>query len=323
MSTPTTATAALPHAHYHSRFNNPPYHQGHSSATTTTTTYRTTASLLPAAAANSFAAAPPSQNPARPLSYYHHHQPAAHAGYTSSVTDGVAHSAALQPPHAHAHAHDHHYGHHDAAAEPPRFDDIMPSTPSSAVVPAQGRSAAAAKDQPSRKRRRSREPDWNSFYRNGLPKEIIVIDDTPEPEANTGRRITAGGANVAAESASAKKRRRDDPVGYHVQYLGGNASHTNTPLNTTPNGSTRSSDRTNSALNTTAPTSLSSNSQYDDLAAPLKRKRTTRQQAANEAKRRDVDGLGGAFMAYKPPPFPPKKSAEVPVKVIPDVSPRH
>ncbi|EGR48707.1 uncharacterized protein TRIREDRAFT_27025, partial [Trichoderma reesei QM6a] len=182
-----------------------------------------------------------------------------------------------------------------------------------------------------RKRRRSREPDWNTFYRNGLPKEIIVIDDTPEPEANTGRKIANGTAVVpdsaatAAAQSSAKKRRRDDqPLGYHVQYVGGShtASHTNTPRpNTTPGGSTLSSDRTNSALNTTAPTSLSSNSQYDELAAPLKRKRTTRQQVANEAKRRDVDGLGGAFMAYKPPPFPPKKSAEVPVRVVNDVSP--
>jgi dual-specificity kinase len=193
----------------------------------------------------------------------------------------------------------------------------MANNSNSAVVAAAGR--PAAEDQPSRKRRRSREPDWNNFYRNGLPKEIIVIDDTPEPEANTGRKMTNAN-NTVADSAntSAKKRRRDEP-GYHVQYLAG--SHTNTPLpNTTPIGSTLSSDRTNSALNTTAPTSLSSNSQYDELVAPLKRKRTTRQQAANEAKRRDVDGLGGAFMAYKPPPFPPKKSAEVPVKLIHDVS---
>jgi dual-specificity kinase len=207
------------------------------------------------------------------------------------------------------------------------------STTASGAVPAPARTAAED-HQPSsssRKRRRSREPDWNTFYRNGLPKEIIVIDDTPEPEANTGRKIANGTAVVpdsaatAAAQSSAKKRRRDDqPLGYHVQYVGGShtASHTNTPRpNTTPGGSTLSSDRTNSALNTTAPTSLSSNSQYDELAAPLKRKRTTRQQVANEAKRRDVDGLGGAFMAYKPPPFPPKKSAEVPVRVVNDVSP--
>ncbi|PTB66295.1 serine threonine protein kinase CMGC group [Trichoderma citrinoviride] len=227
--------------------------------------------------------------------------------------------------------------HHDAdSSATARLDDsytsAMPASTNNAsgVVPAPARTAAEDQQQPSssRKRRRSREPDWNTFYRNGLPKEIIVIDDTPEPEANTSRRIANGNAVVpdsaatAAAQSSAKKRRRDDqPLGYHVQYVNGShtASHTNTPRpNTTPGGSTLSSDRTNSALNTTAPTSLSSNSQYDELAAPLKRKRTTRQQVANEAKRRDVDGLGGAFMAYKPPPFPPKKSAEVPVRVVND-----
>lgn len=282
--------------------------------------------MLPATAAVDHQ--PALQNPARPPSYYHHHQPAANAGY--SLTDGVAQNSQSAPrPPLHGH-----YSLHDAdSSATARFDDgytsaMTNTTNNSGTVPAPGR--PAAEDQPSRKRRRSREPDWNNFYRNGLPKEIIVIDDTPEPEANTGRKITNGNtivpdsAATAAAQQAAKKRRRDDPpLGYHVQYLGGShpGSHTNTPLpNTTPAGSTLSSDRTNSALNTTAPTSLSSNSQYDELAAPLKRKRTTRQQAANEAKRRDVDGLGGAFMAYKPPPFPPKKSAEVPVRVIHDVS---
>jgi dual-specificity kinase len=171
-------------------------------------------------------------------------------------------------------------------------------------------------DQPSRKRRRSREPDWNTFYRNGLPKEIIVIDDSPEPEANTGRKLANTGPAPAYEASPAhqqpaKKRRRDDApsAGYHVQYL----SHTNTP-----NGGTNSTDRTNSAINTTAPTSLSSNGQYEEPALPLKRKRTTRQQTANDAKRRDVDGLGSQFLTYKPPPFPPKKVPEVPVRVIRD-----
>jgi dual-specificity kinase len=180
-------------------------------------------------------------------------------------------------------------------------------------------------DPPSRKRRRSREPDWNNFYRNGLPKEIIVIDDTPEPEANTSRKLASStingtASNEAANSRQPAKRRRRDAAasGYHVQYLG---SRTNTPLqHPTPNKSTLSSDRTNSLQHTTAPTSLSSNSQYDEAPAPLKRKRTTRQQAANEAKRRDVDGLGSRLLTYKPPPFPPKKVSDVHVRVVTDVS---
>lgn len=185
--------------------------------------------------------------------------------------------------------------------------------------------ASASNAEPSRKRRRSREPDWNTFYKNGLPKEIIVIDDTPEPEANTSRKITNGTVTAPNDNTNrqaAKKRRRDEETGtvqasgYHIKYLG---SKNNTPAQiSTPAGSSNSSsDRTNSALNTTAPTSLSSNGQYED-AAPLKRKRT-RQQVANEAKRRDVDGFGDQF-TYKPPPYPPKKAGEVNVQVIHDVS---
>ncbi|KJK93101.1 hypothetical protein H633G_02983 [Metarhizium anisopliae BRIP 53284] len=161
-------------------------------------------------------------------------------------------------------------------------------------------------------------------------REIIVIDDTPEPEANTSRKLASSNTNGDAPGGAAsyeatatntrqpvKRRRRDAAAsGYHVQYVG---SRTNTPLqHGTPIGSTLSSDRTNSFLNTTAPTSLSSNSQYDEAPVPLKRKRTTRQQAANEAKRRDVDGLGGRLLTYKPPPFPPKKVADVQVRVVHD-----
>jgi dual-specificity kinase len=193
-------------------------------------------------------------------------------------------------------------------------------------------------EQPAKKRRRSHGPDWQDFYRNGLPNEIIVIDDdSPEREANTSRKIVNGHASAAAiNTANAannhinhtangnahsarppptKKRRRDDDLGttqgngYHVQYVG---SHTHTPA-----GSTRSSDRTNSALNTTAPTSLSSNSQHDESALPLKRKRT-RQQVANEAKRRDTDVLGNRCLIYKPPPLPPKKAPDVEVRNVVD-----
>ncbi|KAG6007760.1 hypothetical protein E4U21_005599 [Claviceps maximensis] len=216
---------------------------------------------------------------------------------------------------------------------------MAPTTPASAMAtPASANDNAA----PSRKRRRSREPDWNTFYRNGLPKEIIVIDDTPEPEANTGRKLTSANINgnylpagaaaaVAANPTTAaarqptKRRRRDEAAaaasaapGYHVQYVG---SHANTPLQnatTTSTSTLSSSDRTNSTHNTTAPTSLSSHSQYEEAPAPLKRKRTTRQQAANDAKRRDLNGLGGQFLTYKPPPLPPKKVSDVHVRVIHD-----
>ena len=197
--------------------------------------------------------------------------------------------------------------------------------------------------EPQRKRRRSREPDWDNFYRNGLPKEIIIIDDTPEPERPTaavgvsppktvsthGQQSVAIGSSNASALHVAKKRKRDDEHAHYdpVHHSGGHhavASHTNTPhQHVTPSKSTVSSDRTNSAKHTTAATSLgslSSNGQYDVQAQPgQKRKRTTRQQVANEAKRREA-ATADAFDSYRPPPYPPKKAADVHVKVIPEVS---
>jgi dual-specificity kinase len=306
MSTPTTATATLPH--YHPHHYPPAYSHSHTHhpayQPNPNANYRSAAgatSLLPPVVSS--VASPSTTAVARlPPAY-----PPSSVAYSSPASNGVAVSQAsvsrpLPPPHNLSPRHDASY--------------------SAATMP------EPASAEPSRKRRRSREPDWNTFYKNGLPKEIIVIDDTPEPEANTGRKITNGVAPGPSDSTStrqaAKKRRRDDDTGtvqasgYHIKYIG---SQNNTPLHTsTPTGSTiSSSDRTNSALNTTAPTSLSSNSQYDDVQVPVKRKRT-RQQVANEAKRRDIDGLGDPFYTYKPPPYPPKKSGEVNVRVVHDVS---
>ncbi|GJN77187.1 dual specificity protein kinase kns1 [Purpureocillium lilacinum] len=333
MSTPTTAVATLPryHSHTHTHYHHSAYpHQPHAANPPVVhgPNYRG-----PVTAAASSSLLPPAA-PSTPSRLVTTLYPPIAAG--SAAADGVATSQSSvprPPPHDHHRGqpgHSHHHHHTDVV------DDQNPPP-----VPRHGEpytASAMAGDQPSRKRRRSREPDWNSFYRNGLPSEIIVIDDTPEPEANTGRKITNGTTAAATTTTTvpaaavrdaipaqpqpaAKKRRKDDrpdasrPSGYHVQYVG---SHASTPLqNNTPIGSTISSDRTNSALHTTAPTSLSSNSQYDDAQAPLKRKRNTRQ-AANEAKRRDVDGLGDPFFTYKPPAYPPKKASEVHVRVVHD-----
>jgi len=203
--------------------------------------------------------------------------------------------------------------------------------PAPAPVPAQ----AHGQPPPARKRRRSREPDWNSFYKNGLPKEIIVIDDSPEPEtpastAPSSHALTNGHINGHSSEIitrhAAKKRRREadlaapapyDPV-YHSTLIGAQVSHHGSPSH-----STVSSDRTNSAIHTTAATSLgsaSSNGHYDHDAQPgMKRKRTTRQQI-NEARRREADTLANTYANYQPPPDPPKKAPEVRVKVIPDLA---
>jgi dual-specificity kinase len=320
MSTPTTAVATLAHYHPHHYHSPYPHHQGRQpasnanyrpSAAAATATATTTVNASSSSNQASATTLPPTAS--RLLPFYQPVNP----GY-SSPTDAVAQSSQAQASPTHPPLHEASAERHQAHTyHESHIDKYVPAT-----MPATNQSDPAS----SRKRRRSREPDWNSFYRNGLPKEVIVIDDTPEPEANIGRKVTNANppvvANDSAARQPARKRRRDDEpaaghhAGYHVQYVG---SQTNTPhQNTTPIGSTLSSDRTNSALHTTAPTSLSADTQHDSQL-PLKRKRT-RQQVASEAKRQDVDGLGEPFPTYKPLPYPPKKAGDVHVRVVHDVS---
>ncbi|KAK0738611.1 kinase-like domain-containing protein [Schizothecium vesticola] len=188
---------------------------------------------------------------------------------------------------------------------------------------------------PSSGGKRKRAPDWDDFYKNGLPQEIIVIDDTPEPSRRpasvSSQALTAGHTHEVDTSASenghaAKRQKRHndrEPAPYDPVYHSIASSHARTSGQlASPSKSTVSSDRTNSAIHTTAATSLgslsSSNGTYDyETQAGPKRRRTTRQQAANDAKRLE-ELRRDAFQAYEPPPFPPKKAAEVPVKVITD-----
>lgn len=182
---------------------------------------------------------------------------------------------------------------------------------------------------PARKRRRSREPDWNAFYKNGLPKEVIVIDDTPEPDADADLKeaasnystgtYTNGTVNGSDAGRPVNKKRRKDDV-----YQNGRRA-TNGSQMATPTSTSTSTDRTSSAQNTTTAAtslgSLSSNGHYDyePPQTGQKRKRT-RQQIAQEAKRREVEVLSERFATYKPPTKPVKKSGEVAVRVVNDVS---
>lgn len=210
---------------------------------------------------------------------------------------------------------------------PTRYDSTAATMPAS-------QSESASKQNP-KKRQRSREPakpDWRTFYKNGLPAEVIIIDDTPTPEPSAS--VVSNPQTVAAESTqhAAKKRRRDDvgtaydPVYHH----GHSVSNNQTPdYKDSAAGSTISTDRTTSAIHTTAATSLGSHSSngqngYEAVEAQpgQKRKRTaTRLQIANEAKRKELEEKGDAYTNYRPPPRPPIKAPDVQVKVVADVRP--
>ncbi|KAI2903538.1 hypothetical protein CBS76997_10470 [Aspergillus niger] len=183
---------------------------------------------------------------------------------------------------------------------------------------------------------RRRKPNWGEFYKNGIPKEVIVIDDTPPPEKSkassrslaTASTVTA--ANGNAPQPAGKKRRTGIESAYDVTYYD-RPSYSINPQHYGEESSAASlsTDRTTS-LHTTAPTSLSQGSSgasngiiYEDANVGQKRKRvTTRKSARDEQKRRELENAGDAFLSYVPPPKPPIKAKDVPVPVVRDYANR-
>ena len=205
-----------------------------------------------------------------------------------------------------------------ATSRQPQQPSIMPNSQSTSAM------------QSSRKR--ERRPDWHEFYKNGPPKEIIVIDDdSPQPPSRRDKervpqqqqpqpQATARGAEHAA-----KKRRTGQTTAYDAARDQQAFSHARTYSNGNSGSNTISTDRTTS-LQTTAPTSLGSHSSHgtsgayaEDSAVGQKRKRVTRQQIADEKKRKEIEVVGDAYSAYVPPPKPPIKARDVHVPSIKDV----
>lgn len=182
-------------------------------------------------------------------------------------------------------------------------------------------------------RREDRRPNWEEFFKNGVPEEIIVIRDTEEPEPpkpavpsvnHTTRTVVRGGGTP---EHAAKKRK----TGTNRNYDARNFSYSNarpTQLDASGSG-TISTDRTTS-LHTTAPTSLGSHGSHgsgagnyveDQAVAGQKRKRVTRQQVAADAKRRkEIEEINDPYSLYVPPRKPIAKAPDVHVAPVRDVS---
>ncbi|KAL8656697.1 MAG: hypothetical protein Q9226_002582 [Calogaya cf. arnoldii] len=185
---------------------------------------------------------------------------------------------------------------------------------------------STASQQPAREKRR---PNWEEFYRHGIPDEVVYIDVTPDPPKAENRRPNHTTRTVArpigTPEHAAKKRR----TGQENTYDAHNFSYSNgRPNQPDDSGSgTISTDRTTS-LNTTAPTSLGSHASHgssgnyiDDQAIGQKRKRVTRGQVAADAQRKkEVEEVNDAYSSYVPPPKPPIKAKDVHVPAVRDVS---
>ncbi|KAK4231544.1 dual specificity protein kinase lkh1 [Podospora fimiseda] len=313
MSTPTTATALPHYNHPHHYYNN--HHHSHQYPQPNPPSFRTApAPLLPSRGLPVYASLP------SPVSY-----PA--SSTTLSASDGVPFltSETSRPLPQHS------------AELSSRSESLYTAMPAGS----QSSQALPEPPRPTRKRRREGGPDWQKFYERGLPKEIIVIEDTPPPSAATngssqnptnggpsqnptnGHSHVIRGPGADEDHPPPKRRRREDQ--YDPVYHNIAPSNTQTPLQYgSPSQSTVSTDRTNSALNTSAATSLGSNSTHghndnEAAVAGQKRKRTTRQQTANEARRREAQ-TEDVFPDYQPPALPIQKAKEVRVQVLHDTA---
>ncbi len=180
-------------------------------------------------------------------------------------------------------------------------------------------------------RKRERRPDWHEFYKNGPPKEIIVIDDDspPPPKHVENERVNHTTRTVVREPEHATKKRKTAQKSVYepVQYQQPAYSNPRTTHAGNTGSTTISTDRTTS-LQTTAPTSLGSHTSHGSMGAYVddgmggqKRKRVTRQQTADEKKRKEIETNGDAYSSYVPPPKPPIKAKEVHVPPVRDVRP--
>lgn len=210
----------------------------------------------------------------------------------------------------------------------------QPPLPQHAPLTQSPRVSQMSQDDMSSSQRREKKTNWNDFYRNGLPKEVIVIeDDSPEPSTRRTKRdrdtpeepprpVQMNGLNGHTD----KRRRVDANTSYDPVYDEPPTS-TKLPANTESTSlDTNSRDRTTSALYSTAPTSLGSSTgsgrgrKVEETQIGQKRKRPTRK--ADEEEEEDIAALAknDTYNTYIPPSKPIHKASEVYVQVIRDVS---
>lgn len=216
--------------------------------------------------------------------------------------------------------------------DPQRQLPPLPNTPFDNGRMSYAHSAASGPPSSSKKRQRSRAPDWQEFYRHGLPKEVIIIDDSPPPHPQP-KSLQSNQQPIprTTQKHAAKKQKREDvplapydPV-YHLQQTPSNGDlH-----NLSHASSTTSTDRTTSAAHTTAGTSLGSQYSHNGIVPHAnefveqpgqKRKRVVaRKDSGDDVKRREVEIPEDTIKKYRPPPRPPIKAPEINVKVVHDV----
>jgi dual-specificity kinase len=208
------------------------------------------------------------------------------------------------------------YSHNFLPAKQPSHPAPMPASQSTPALSASNRSNS------------QRKPDWHEFYKNGVPKEVILIDDDSPPRQQPSRQGRRGPEMAGAplpQPSSGKKRKLDQSYGQEYHDSPAFSTHP-AHFGDTASVSSHSGTRTTSHQ-TTAPTSLESygsnaaSNSYEDVNVGQKRKRAQPQKETRaQVKRKQQEATSDAFHDYVPPPAPVRKAPEVHVPVIRDVS---
>ncbi|KAI9721605.1 MAG: dual specificity protein kinase kns1 [Chrysothrix sp. TS-e1954] len=179
--------------------------------------------------------------------------------------------------------------------------------------------------------RPTKKADWNDFYRNGIPKEVIVIDDSPEPlqdPSNPQARSYVGNMK-GRTSQHVDKRRKTAATSTAYDPVTDRQRPKPVPNNDdSTSNETGSSGRTQSAMYSTAPTSLTSQGSGSRVARTngartgQKRKRDPRKTDSAESPECEVIAQNHNWSNYVPPPRPPVKAQDVYVAVIRDKASR-
>lgn len=153
----------------------------------------------------------------------------------------------------------------------------------------------------SSQRKQPKAPDWASFYKNGPPKEVIVIEDTPEPPASQSNTVNGNSNHAALEpqpGSASKKRKYDDTVSQ---------------------ASYKSRQPANGSSQTDRETAVASIKDDPTAQAGQKRKRVTAPSTNGSEKRRDVT-IKANDIEYRGLGKKATKASPVTVRAIPNVS---
>ncbi len=219
-------------------------------------------------------------------------------------------------------------GAHNSIVPRPLQPRAAPAAPPSAPPPAAPSPPQLSAAPNSRKRGRG--PNWREFYKNGLPKEVIVIDDDSPPPSATGHEHAVNGrSRPTTDHQPAQKKRRTDgaPHTYDPVWPAAQPSASTSHGSLSAGANTISTDRTTSQIHTTAATSLGPYygqngvhpESYGDVEIVGHKRKRTRKQVADEAKKLEMERQGDAYRDYYPPPNPPIKAKDVYVTVAQDV----